>query len=286
MTYVMSGRLRLWTERFGDPTDPTVLLIMGAEAQSIGWPETLVRRLVAGGRQVIRYDHRDTGQSDAVDFDTEPYAMTDLARDAIAVLDGHGIAAAHVVGASMGGVIGQWLAVHAPERVLTLTTMNTTPIGGATDRDLPPPTPALLQQLAETASVDRDTDEQRVAADILVLDALNGGELPFDREAARDLAERHFARARDWTRSANHHRAGQNRADVRPTPLSTITAPTLVVAGTADPIFPLPHAEALAEQIPNARLVPIPGMGHGFLSPGLAERVADLVLDHTASVRF
>src|SRR5215204_1956819 len=98
---VESGAVRLWTERIGDPADPPVLLIMGAEAQGIAWPDELVSRLVAGGRQVIRYDHRDTGESSTVDFDTSPYSLADLVADAVAVLDGHGLASAHVVGASM-----------------------------------------------------------------------------------------------------------------------------------------------------------------------------------------
>ena len=141
MTFVTSGKLRLWVERIGDPADPAVLLIAGAEAQGIGWPSVLVDRLVAGGLQVIRYDHRDTGESDSVDFDESPYSMVDLVEDAVAVLDGLDIESAHVVGASMGGVIAQWLAATHPDRVLTLTLMSTTAPGR---RDLPPPDASFL----------------------------------------------------------------------------------------------------------------------------------------------
>lgn len=94
--FVTAGALRLWTERFGNPEDPTVLLVMGTSAPVIGWPDELVAVLVDGGRQVIRYDHRDTGRSTCVDFATHPYTPADLAADALAVLDGYGIAAAHV----------------------------------------------------------------------------------------------------------------------------------------------------------------------------------------------
>src|SRR4051794_24287283 len=110
--FVDSGGLRLWTERFGDPAAPAVLLIMGTASQGIGWPDELVAALVDGGRQVIRYDHRDTGRSDRVDFAAHPYTLADLAGDAAAVLDGHAIGAAHVAGASLGGAIAQWLAAH------------------------------------------------------------------------------------------------------------------------------------------------------------------------------
>jgi pimeloyl-ACP methyl ester carboxylesterase len=93
---VNSQGLRLWTERFGDPAGPVVLLVMGTAAQAIGWPGELVEILVAGGRQVIRFDHRDTGQSDCVDFAAAPYTVGDMAGDALAVLDGHQVSAAHV----------------------------------------------------------------------------------------------------------------------------------------------------------------------------------------------
>jgi pimeloyl-ACP methyl ester carboxylesterase len=127
-TFVAPGELRLWAER-----------------------------LVAGGRQVIRYDHRDTGRSSCVDFDARPYARADTAADAVAVLDGFGIFAAHIVGASLGGAIGRWLALHRPERVLTLTVIMSGPIGHSAGPawaralagqapdpdDLPPPPPVF-----------------------------------------------------------------------------------------------------------------------------------------------
>jgi pimeloyl-ACP methyl ester carboxylesterase len=247
---------------------------MGAQAQGVAWPDALVARLVAGGRQVIRYDHRDTGESDSVDFDARPYTIADLAADALAVLDGHGVDSAHVVGASMGGIIGQWLAVHRPDRVRTLTLMMTTAIDGVPGRDLPPPAPAALAALNAAGEIP-DAVEREVA----VLEALHGGVLPFDRAAARDLATRTLARARNWAASGNHHRLGR---DGRPTSPAAITAPTLVLAGTADPIFPPGHPEALAGLVPHARLVPVDGMGHGLLSPGLPERVADLILEQSA----
>lgn len=96
--FVTYGELRLWTERFGNHGDPAVLLIMGTSAQGIGWPDDLVDALVAGGRQVVRFDHRDTGRSTCVDFAARPYALADMAGDAVSVLDGHDIGAAHIAG--------------------------------------------------------------------------------------------------------------------------------------------------------------------------------------------
>jgi pimeloyl-ACP methyl ester carboxylesterase len=207
MTLVTSGELRLWVERIGDPADPAVLLIAGAESQGIGWPSVLVDRLAAGGLQVIWYDHRDTGQSDSVDFDKSPYSMVDLVEDAVAVLDGLQVESAHVVGASMGGVIAQWLAATHPDRVLSLILMSTTAPGR---RDLPPPDASFLARSDEITKLPRGTDEERVEADVQVYELMNGGSLPFDEGAARNLAQRHFARARDWAKSANHHRIGES----------------------------------------------------------------------------
>ena len=163
----------------GDPGDPPVLLITGAMAQAINWPDAFVDRLVAGGRQVIRTTIGTPGESDSVDFDAKPYTLADLAWDALAVLDGFGIGAAHLVGASMGGVIAQGLASLKPERVLTLTAMNTTPIDGGDD--LPPPDETFLRKLKEAESLPRDTVAQRVEADLVIYEAMNGAELPFDR---------------------------------------------------------------------------------------------------------
>ena len=277
MGFVQSGVLRLWAERLGDPGDPPILLITGSMAQAVNWPDAFVDRLVAGGRQVIRYDHRDTGQSDSVDFDRKPYTVADLAWDALAVLDGFGIGAAHLVGASMGGIIAQGLASLKPERVLTLTAMNTTPIAGGDD--LPPADVAFLRKVTEAEALPRDTAAQRVEADLVIYEAMNGTELPFDRAGARAVAERYFARAKDWTTAANHLRAGGEQPDHLP----AITAPTLVIAGPADPVLPLPHSTAIAARIRGARLVEVPGMGHHLMSPGLPERVADLILDHTGA---
>jgi pimeloyl-ACP methyl ester carboxylesterase len=270
---VTSGALRLWVERTGDPEDPAVLLIAGAAAQGIGWPSALVDRLVAGGQQVIRYDHRDTGESDSVDFDKNPYALVDLVQDAVAVLDGLDVESAHVVGASMGGVIAQWLAATHPDRVRSLTLMSTT---APRRHDLPPPDAAFSVRSGEIARLPRSTDEERVEADVQIYELMNGGIRPFDEGAARDLARRHFARARDWAKAANHHRSTEQGNE--PPALTAIRAPTLVVVAEADPIFPPPHAEALAEGIPGARTVRVAGMGHTYFSPGLPEHLADQIL--------
>jgi pimeloyl-ACP methyl ester carboxylesterase len=271
------------------------LLIMGTSAQGIGWPDELVDVLVAGGRQVIRFDHRDTGRSACVDFAAQPYALADMAADAASVLDGHDIGAAHIAGASLGGAIAQWLAVHRPERVLSLTAIMTGPMGhnagpawaralagkDPDPGDLPPPAPQFLRHLAERAALPQTTREQQVAAAVETWRVLNGDALPFDEPAARRFVETSYDRAADFAAAANHDQAARQMTPDRLAPLSKITEPTLVIHGTADPLRPLAHGQALAAQITQANLEAVPGMGHGLFSPGLPRHVGKSILSNT-----
>jgi pimeloyl-ACP methyl ester carboxylesterase len=271
-TFVRSGPLTLWTERFGDPADPAVLLVMGSAAQGIACPEALVDRLVGHGFQVVRFDHRDTGRSSTVNFDERPYAIADLARDCLAVLDGYGMPAAHLVGASLGGVLAQWLAVHEPARVRALTLLGTTTMGESYYR-LPPPAAHFQAFAAEQRDVPPGPE-----ADVELFRVMNGDVLPYDEAGARTMLELAWARAIDPAAARNHDRAaaGNLTPDLL-APLSGITAPTTILHGDQDPIFSLAHAEALAAEIPHAHYQVVPGMGHVFFSPGLPARLADLI---------
>lgn len=127
---IEANGITIWTESFGDPTDAPLLLIMGATAQGIYWPDDFCQALVEQSRFVIRYDNRDTGQSTCFDFATNPYTLDDLAADAIAVLDAYGIEQADIAGASMGGMITQTLMIQAPERVRSATLIMSSPLSG------------------------------------------------------------------------------------------------------------------------------------------------------------
>ena len=282
--FVASGPLRIWTERAGDPGLPAVLMVMGSSAQGVFCPDALVGRLVERGVQVIRYDHRDTGRSSVVDFDAHPYTIGDLARDGLAVLDGYGLDSAHVAGASLGGMIAQWLGVHAPDRVRSLTVMSSSPMGHdprpawtralagepADPDDLPPPSPAILAHQAAGLPPGVETD-------VALFRVYTGPVRPFDEPAARATLELARSRATDPASAANHSRAVWLDDPSLLAPLSSITAPTSIVHGDQDPVYPLGHGEALAAAIPGAELHVVPGMGHAFTSPGLPEEVADLI---------
>jgi pimeloyl-ACP methyl ester carboxylesterase len=282
--FVASGPLRIWTERIGDPGLPAVLMVVGSGAQGVFCPDALVARLVERGVQVIRFDHRDTGRSSIVNFDTDPYTIGDMARDCLAVLDGYDLDSAHVAGASLGGMIAQWLGVYAPTRLRSLTVMSSSPMNHdprpAWDRarageppdpdDLPPPTPEFLAHLAAGLP-------PGVESDMALFRVFNGPVRPFDEREARATLELALSRATDPAAAANHDRAAWREAPDLQAPLSSITVPTAIVHGDQDPIYPLPHGEALAAAIPGAVLRVVPGMGHVMTSPGLPEEIANLI---------
>ncbi|WP_426570200.1 alpha/beta fold hydrolase [Streptomyces canus] len=290
---VRADGLELWAEDFGDPDRPAVLLVMGAQAQGIQWNDGIVRRLVDGGRRVIRYDHRDTGRSSTVDFAAQPYTVADMASDALAVLDAFGVARAHLVGVSLGGIIAQHLAVTRTRRVLTLTSLSSQPLGtdtaAAVQRvlegapplpgELPPPDPELLAALVSAFPKPRADLEEYLAVRLPLWRVLHGPALPFHEDEYRAMEHRVYERARDLQAALNHTFAGAapmgSTAD-----LVSVTAPTLVLHGTEDPMFPPEHAEATAAAIPGARLVMVQGMGH-TLPKALDGLLADEILHHT-----
>jgi pimeloyl-ACP methyl ester carboxylesterase len=249
----------LCAESFGDPGDPPILLIMGTGASMLWWEEAFCRRLAAGGRFVLRYDHRDTGRSTTFPVGNPGYTGAALVTDAVAVLDGYGIPAAHVVGFSAGGGIAQHMVLGHRERVRSLVLVSTSPAvsgGGA----LPPPS-AAFRRFVATAEVDWSDPESVVRYHVDYWRVL-GGDRPFDEPACRDLVRRDVARARDIAAAQNHDLVAGDDGPNRP--LSSISVPTLVIHGTADPVFPFPHGQELAGEIPMARLLALEGGGHGI----------------------
>jgi pimeloyl-ACP methyl ester carboxylesterase len=265
----------LCAESFGDPGDPPILLIMGIGASMLWWEEDFCRMLADGGRFVIRYDHRDTGRSSTYPPGRPGYTGADLTADAAGVLDAHEIEAAHVAGVSAGGGIAQELALDYPERIGSLTLISTS-IAVSTERALPPPT-AEFGRFVANVQVDWSDRESVIEYLVGYWRVLAGEERGFDEAAFRALANRDVGRARDFRAAQNHDLlagAGSRK------PLSAIAAPTLVIHGTADPMFPIGHGEALAEEIPGARLLPLEGAGHGVYRPEW-DAIVTSILEHT-----
>src|SRR5687768_13317486 len=270
--------VELCTEPFGDPADPPVLLVMGLGASMLWWDAGFCRMLAGGGRFAIRYDHRDTGRSVTYEPGRPAYSGADLVADAAGVLDAYGISAAHVVGVSAGGALAQLLALDRPDRVLSLVLISTSP-SLPVDRELPPPSEEF-GRFVSTARVDWTAARSVIDYVVDYSRVLAGGRRPFDEAAVRDLVRRDVERARDFAASQNHDALPDDHR--RREPLSSMVAPTLVIHGTADPMFPSEHGAALAAEIPGAMLMSLEGAGHG-LDRGDWETVVRAILDHTAA---
>ena len=186
---VRNGEVEIATEAFGDPTDAPLLLVMGAMASMLWWPEDFCRRLAAQGRYVIRYDNRDTGLSTFYAPGNATYTKDDMAADAVRILAAYGIDQAHIVGMSLGGEISQLVALAYPERVKTLTLISTSPVGVDTS-GLPQTSEAYMTHAADAEGVDWSDDAQ--AIDFVVKDTrmIAGTAHPYDEGRARDLVRR------------------------------------------------------------------------------------------------
>jgi pimeloyl-ACP methyl ester carboxylesterase len=273
---IEANGVELCAESFGDRADPPILLVMGIGASMLWWEEGLCRMLADGGRFVIRYDHRDTGRSTTYEPGRPGYTARDLVGDAAAVLDAYGIPAAHLVGVSAGGAFVQLLALDFAEYVLSLILISTSPALPG-DRRLPPPARRFSRFLA-TAEVDWSHAASVIEYLVDYSRVLGGGQRPFDEAAIRELVHRDIGRARNFAAAQNHDAIPDDEPPRKP--LSSIRVPTLVIHGAADPMFPLEHGEALAEEIPTARLLTLEAAGHGIDRPDW-DQVARAILEHT-----
>jgi len=253
----------LCVDTAGDPADPAILLIAGLGSSMDWWEEEFCQRLASGlgeggGRFVIRYDHRDTGQSVSYPAGKPGYTGADLAADAVGILDALGRRSAQLAGISMGGALAQQVALAHPQRVGSLVLFSTSPAVPC-GSELPPMSEELRAWFAAEVP---DWNERGAVIDYLTAYErhLEGPEY-FDEPHVRALAGRIFDRTRDMAASMTNH-ALAAEGDLARGPLGAITVPVLVIHGTADPLFPFGHGEALARAIPRAQLLPLAGVGH------------------------
>jgi pimeloyl-ACP methyl ester carboxylesterase len=244
------------------------------------WEDEFCERLAAGSRFVVRYDHRDTGQSVSYEPGAPEYSFRDLAGDALGLLDTLGVSDAHLVGISMGGAMAQLVALDHPDRVASLTLISTAPAApGPDDPDLPMMSEEARARFAEAA--EPDWSDRAAVIDHLVHLARASASVsrPFDEASARDLCARVVDRSRNIVSSmTNHHvTRGDDRWRQR---LGELDAPTLVVHGTEDPVLPYGNALALASEIPGAELLPLQQTGHE-LPRAVWDVVVQAILKHT-----
>jgi pimeloyl-ACP methyl ester carboxylesterase len=279
---VAVGGVELCVEEFGDPAEPTVLLVSGAAASMDWWYAELCERIADGGRHVVRYDHRDTGESTTDPPGAPSYGGWQLGHDCAGLIEALDVPPVHLVGVSMGGGISQMVALRHPGSVATLTLIATSPVGGV-DADLPGPTPAVSATFQDPPP-DPDWADVGSYADWVVACARPyTGSIPLDEARTRAIAAEVHARSHDPASAGNHWLVvgGDDEDESEPLDVRRITVPTLVMHGSDDPLFPLPHGRALAEAVPGATWRELPGMGHEVPPPETWDAFVPALLEHT-----
>lgn len=291
MPTLNANGIRIAFDTAGDPKSVPLLLVHGLGMQLTAWPEEFVEGLVELGFYVIRFDNRDCGLSTKFEQAgipnlglawiksklgwplRAPYRLDDMAEDAIGVLSALGVARAHVVGVSMGGMIAQILAARYPQRILSLTSI----MSSSCRRGLPGPE-KKVRQLMSRRALDPTNVESIIDQGVEVLRAIGSPAYPTPERVLRKRVARSVRRSYCPSGVARQMMAIAASGD-RCAELATITAPALVIHGAADPLVPLACGEDTASRIPGARLEVIEGMGHD-LPPQLAERLLALIDAH------
>jgi pimeloyl-ACP methyl ester carboxylesterase len=294
MPRALSNGIELEYDTFGDPSDPALLLVMGFTAQMTAWDEELCKLLVAEGLYVIRFDNRDCGLStklDGVQVDlgpflvalmaheappadaTVPYKLTDMAADAIGLLDHLGIDRAHIAGASMGGMIVQTMAIEHPERVATMTSIMSTTGDPSVGQAEPEAAAALLTP----PPTDRD---EAVARSVQAVKAF-GSKRYFDAERTAARAGEAFDRS-FYPEGAPRQLAGVIASGDRSERLADLTTPTLVIHGCDDTLINPSGGLRTAELVPGSKLLLLKDMGHDLPEP-LWPFVVEVIGAHTRS---
>jgi pimeloyl-ACP methyl ester carboxylesterase len=268
---------------------------MGLGGQLIHWNEDFCRQLAAKDLFVIRFDNRDTGLSTRFEaagppdmaalLDARlqgqsipaPYTLSDMADDAAKLLEALGIEKAHICGTSMGGMIAQILALRHPQRLLSLTSIYST----TGDPDLPQPQPAALEALLTPQPVER---QAYIDFNAITMQAIAGAGFPFDEQFIRRVSARAYDRA-FYPAGVGRQMMAVMAQEDRTAALGSVTVPTLVVHGTADPLVPAAHGQATADAVPGAQLLLVEGMGHDLThTSGPWPQVIDAIAAHTKQV--
>ena len=264
MTAISANGITIEYETFGDPGSPPVLLIMGFGAQLTMWDSRFCQALADAGYFVIRYDNRDVGLSTTFEDATESpaYTLSDMAADGAGLLDALGIVTAHIVGASMGGMIAQTFAIEHPERTRTLVSIMST----TGNQTVGQPMPDALAALLAPPPTSRDG---AIEAGLKAWRVIGSPGYTFDEDAVRERAGASYDRSFNPEGAARQLAAIMSQPD-RTAALGKVKVPTLVIHGEADPLVTPSGGEATAAAIPGAKLKMVPGMGHD-LPPDLQD---------------
>ncbi len=279
--------LELAYDGFGHEGHPAVLLLMGNSAAGLVWPDRLCKSLADCGYHVIRYDQRDTGLSSYLDFEKQPYTLHDLVDDAFGLLDELGIEAAHFVGLSQGGNIAYLAGLSRPSRVLSITSIMSSPdlrakndaFTGQPAREgqLPRPAAEYVSAVISLNSSPAGSDEEIAIRFMENFRLAAGSRSPFDETFWLILGRAMAKRTRSDAKMANH--SNHSKAQIATAPLTAVdlgqvAQPCLIVHGDMDPIFPLAHAQWAHAHLSDAQLCLVSDMGHA-LDPAFFETIVE-----------
>jgi len=255
----MIDGIRLCTESFGNPEDPAILLIMGAMSSMIWWDEEFCLLLADRGYFVIRFDNRDTGQSQTYEPGKPEYTVDDMADDCIRVLDFWGVVRAHFLGMSLGGMLAQIVALKYSGRVLSLNCLASS-VWASVDPPLPAMSAETLANSERTRTINWSDTKTAVEYMVAAGRLLCGKGRVFDEKRHRELAELECGRSRNLYALQNYLLLGGGESWWDR--VSEINIPVTVFHGSDDKVLPLPHGEAIARAIPEAKFVILDGAGH------------------------
>jgi pimeloyl-ACP methyl ester carboxylesterase len=288
---IKTNGVHLCVETFGNPADPAILVIGGGNSSIYRAEAGFCRRLAEAGRFVFRYDNRDVGRSVTYTPHHPPYTLEDMADDAIGLFDAFGIEKGHAIGLSMGGMICQQLALRHPDRMLSITPWGSTPDpnafvgamrGEVTPDSLPIPGDDVLAMVGRLRDVDWTDEASSVEALIDEIVVIAAGLHPTDMDLARRIATYEFRRANNIYSHRVNHPIVEAQTPYWRDRLPTIATKTLVLHGRHDNCLPLPHGEAIAAEIPGARLVVLERSGHELPPADQWDEVIPILVEHTS----
>lgn len=276
--------VNIWYENIMPQDTPkgVVLLIMGISNDALGWPPQFIQSFINSGYQVIRYDHRGTGLSDWLDnWNAEnPYTLTDMANDGIAILDKLGIQKANIIGVSMGGMIAQELAIHHSDRVASLTSIMSS--GNVFDDKLPPISSAVAYDLIKVAikysviGTERNMIKLHLASRMILMGTANHN---LNTKAIAEQVLYNIRQRKGYNANVSkQHQSAVTQSGSRYEELKNLTMPTLIIHGESDPFIPIEHGKRCAALIPSADTLWIENMGHDIPNvfiPRITEKVME-----------
>lgn len=292
MMFAEVSQSGIYYESFGKKEDPAYLLVMGAAGQCLLWPKDFCEKLSEEGYFVIRFDLRDSGKSKHFDYNLVPYKLSDLADDAISVLDDLKIEKAHFFGLSMGGPISEFAAVNHPDRVLSVATMGShfdyqPMINTFSNQNVPtsfsPPTKEYQRLRTEIMNAHALTFEEQLEQRIRIWQLINGVDYPLEDLFIRPIALEYSKRMHSLQSLDNYRLAIMNSNSELVQIHEKVGVPALIFQGTADPILGIDHAQALSEKLPFATLQIVEGMGH-LINPHFYELIIEKLKDHSKNL--